>query len=125
MVKLGALLFVAVFALVLLLNQGAPPRIITCKMVPAMSEASPRTRQRSRATKGRIRLLDTMADRATASTMTMAVAAENPPTKTMAVSRVSPRPNGRASTRRSGFTAGANRAPAATSGRTARLVSSR
>ena len=66
-----------------------------------------------------------MADRATASTITMAVAAEKPPTKTMAVNVCSPRPNGRASTSRSGLTLGANRAPAATSGSTARLVRAR
>jgi len=79
-------------------------------------------RRRPAPISGRTRLLDTMADRATASTMTMAVAAEKPPTKTTAVSRLCPAPNGRASTSRSGLVSGRNRPPAATSGRTARVV---
>ncbi len=79
-------------------------------------------RRRPAAINGRTRLFDTMADRATASTMTMAVAAEKPPTKTTAVSRLCRAPSGRASTSRSGLVCGVNSPPAATSGRTASVV---
>ncbi|MNE43871.1 hypothetical protein D3C80_1380670 [compost metagenome] len=95
------------------------------RMARAMSPARSPRRRCSAANNGKMRLLDTMADRATASTMTMAVAAENPPTKTTAVRVDWPLLSGRASTSRSGLTWGANRPPAATRGRTARLVSSR
>ena len=59
-------------------------------MVRAKSEESSRRRQRSRAINGRIRLFEAIAERATVSTMTMAVAAEKPPTKTTAVSALAP-----------------------------------
>ena len=94
----------------------------TCRMVLATSDESSRRRHRPRASKGRIRLLDAMAERATVSTITMAVAAEKPPTKTTAVSSVAPWEKGRSSTYRSGLAISVNTPPAASSGTTARLV---
>ena len=78
-------------------------------------------------TNGMIKSFDTMMERATNSTITIAVAADKPPTKAMMVKKIEPLSSGNASTNISLSTlpAGKVRRPASAIGTTNRLIRTR
>jgi hypothetical protein len=80
----------------------------------------------ARSQSGTMMWFDTIVDSASAATITIEVAAENPPRNTSSASPSRPRPSGTVSTKRSGFVpaSGSDR-PTTAMGTTKRLMSSR